>query len=52
MSMLLLDEEPLVISGFSHINWIKWINNLQQIHYWLKQNEKAKRNFRDAILTL
>ena len=49
MSMLLLDEEPLVISRSLAI--LIGLNEsivLQQIHYWLKQNEKSKRNFRDG----
>ena len=48
MSKLLFDENPLVVNtGLAVKIGLNEAIILQQIHYWLEINKKAKRNFRD-----
>jgi len=49
MSKLLLDSEPLVIiPELAAIIGLHESIVIQQIHYWLKINEKAKKNFHEG----
>jgi hypothetical protein len=48
-SKLLIDEEPLqVLPSLATEIGLNQAVFLQQIHYWLKFNAKAKRNFKDG----
>jgi len=45
---LLLDEQPLIVlPQLARLIGLNEAIILQQVHYWVSQNEKAKRNFHD-----
>lgn len=49
MGTLLFDEQPIVIDRkLAKAIGLKEAIVVQQIHYWIMQNEKAGRNFRDG----
>ncbi len=46
---LLLDEQPLIVlPGLATLVGLNEAIILQQVHYWLYQNEKAGRNFNEG----